>query len=61
MMLFEDKQYTEARNEFGIVRPFLPTQIQALIDQLLSTMEESQGWQPNVNFNFEKTDNVNQS
>ncbi|MFW1729942.1 surface lipoprotein assembly modifier, partial [Acinetobacter baumannii] len=21
----------------------------------------SQGWQPNVNFNFEKTDNVNQS
>ena len=61
MMLFENKQYTEAKNEFRAVRPFLPTQIQALIDQLLSTMEESQGWQPNVNFNFEKTDNVNQS
>ena len=61
MMLFENKQYTEAKNEFRAIRPFLPTQIQALIDQLLSTMEESQGWQPNVNFNFEKTNNVNQS
>lgn len=54
MMLFENKQYTEAKNEFRAVRPFLPTQIQALIDQLLSIMEKSQGWQPNVNFNFEK-------
>ncbi len=61
MMLFEDKQYTEAKNEFEVVRPFLPTQIQALIDQLLSTMEELQGWQPTINFNFEKTNNVNQS
>ena len=61
MMLFEDKQYTEAKNEFGIVRPFLPTQIQVLIDQILSTMKKSQDWQETVNFNFEKTDNVNQS
>ena len=61
MMLFEDKQYTQAKNEFGIVRPFLPTQMQTLIDQLSSSMKKSQGWQPTVNFNFEKTDNVNQS
>lgn len=61
MMLFEDKQYTEAKSEFEIVRPFLPTQIQGLIDQLLTTMKKSQDWQPTVNFNFEKTDNVNQS
>lgn len=61
MMLFEDKQYTEARNEFEIVRPFLPTQIQVLIDQLLNAMKKSQTWQPTLNLNFEKTDNVNQS
>ena len=61
MMLFEDKQYNEAKSEFEIVRPFLPTQIQGLIDQLLTTMKKSQDWQPTVNFNFEKTDNVNQS
>lgn len=61
MMLFEDKQYTEAKSEFLIVKPFLPSQMQALIDQLLATMKKSQAWKPTLNFNFEKTDNVNQS
>lgn len=61
MMLFEDKRYTEAKSEFEIVRPHLVPQLQALIDQLLMNMKESQAWQPTLNFNFEKTNNVNQS
>lgn len=61
MMLFEDKQYTEAKHEFEMVKPFLPSQIQALIDQILISMRKSQDWETKVNFNFKNTNNVNQS
>lgn len=61
MMLFEDKRYAEAKNEFERVKPFLEPQIQALIEQFLTMMKKSQAWQPALNLSFEKTDNVNQS
>ncbi len=61
MMLFEDKQYEKAKKEFETTKPFLSSQMQILIDQLLMTMKKSQEWQTKVNLDFKKTDNVNQS
>lgn len=61
MMLFEDKQYANSQEEFLKVRPFLPIQMQNLIDDLLVKIKKTQAWQPNVSVNFENTDNVNQS
>lgn len=61
MMLFEDKRYFEAKKQFESVRPFLTVQLQGLVDQVLREINKSQGWQPNLNLSYRKTDNVNQS
>ena len=61
MMLFEDKRYIEAKRELESVKPFLNIQLQKLIDKVLLEINKSQKWQPNLNFSYEKTDNVNQS
>ncbi len=61
MMLYEDKRYAEAKIQLETAKPYLAPPLQALIDQVLNNIKRSQEWQPNLNLNYESTNNVNQA
>ena len=61
MMLYEDKRYSDAKLELETAQPYLSPPLQALVNQILNNIEKSQEWQPNLNFSYESTDNVNQA
>lgn len=61
MMLYEDKRYAEAKTQLETAKPYLAPPLQALVNQLLSSIKKSQEWQPTMNFSYESTDNVNQA
>lgn len=61
MMLFQDQRYKEAKSEFETVKKTLTPQMQTLVNQILLTINRSEKWNTALNFNYEKTDNVNQA
>ena len=46
MMLYEDKRYAEAKTQLETAKPYLAPPLQALVNQLLSSIKKSQEWQP---------------
>ena len=61
MMLYEDKRYAEAKVQLEAAGPYLAPELQRLVSQILGNIKKSQKWQPNLNFSYESTDNVNQA
>ncbi|UOO82315.1 surface lipoprotein assembly modifier [Uruburuella testudinis] len=59
VMLFENKQYREAAAELSRAEPDLAAPMQALVQRYQAAIAKQQGWQPNVNLQYEQTDNVN--
>ncbi|MDO4427571.1 MAG: surface lipoprotein assembly modifier [Moraxella sp.] len=60
LMLFEDKQYKEAA---ALMERLLVEDIaepaKVVLRDALNTMQKQQAWQPTLNVNYERTDNVN--
>lgn len=59
VMMFENKQYREARAELKRAKPDLQPPMQQLADCYLASIESAQSWQPDVSLQYEQTDNVN--
>lgn len=61
MMLYENKQFNEAQSHLEVVEPHLSPEIQMIVNKVLQDIKKSQQWNYDVNFSYEKTDNVNQA
>jgi len=61
MMLYENKQFNEAKSHLEVVEPYLSPQMQIIVNKVLQDIKKSQQWIYDVNFSYEKTDNVNQA
>lgn len=59
VMLFENKQYREAKAELERAKPDLQPPMQQLADRYLAAIDKAQGWKPDVSLQYEQTDNVN--
>lgn len=59
VMMFENKQYHEAKAELKRAKPDLQPPMQQLADRYLTAIESAQSWQPDVSLQYEQTDNVN--
>ncbi len=59
VMLFENRQYHEAKAELDRAKPDLQPPMQQLADRYLASIESAQSWQPDVSLQYEQTDNVN--
>ena len=59
VMMFENKQYREAKAELKRAKPDLQPPMQQLADRYLASIESAQSWQPDVSLQYEQTDNVN--
>ena len=59
VMMFENKQYREAKAELERAKPDLQPPMQQLADRYLASIESAQSWQPDVSLQYEQTDNVN--
>ena len=59
VMMFENKQYREAKAELKRAKPDLQPPMQQLADRYLVAIESAQSWQPDVSLQYEQTDNVN--
>ena len=59
VMMFENKQYREAKAELKRAKPDLQPPMQQLADHYLAAIESAQSWQPDVSLQYEQTDNVN--
>ena len=59
VMLFENKQYREAKRELERAKPDLSPEMQTLAERYLATINEAQNWQPEMSLQYETTDNVN--
>ena len=59
VMMFENKQYREAKAELKRAKPDLQPPMQQLADRYLAAIESAQSWQPDVSLQYEQTDNVN--
>lgn len=59
VMMFENKQYHEAKAELKRAKPDLQPPMQQLADRYLASIESAQSWQPDVSLQYEQTDNVN--
>ena len=59
VMLFENKQYRQAKAELERAKPELSPQIQQLAERYLQIMTERQSWQPDMELQYTQTDNVN--
>lgn len=59
VMLFENRQYREAKAELKRAKPDLQPPMQQLADRYLASIESAQSWQPDVSLQYEQTDNVN--
>ena len=56
VMMFENKQYHEAKAELKRAKPDLQPPIQQLADRYLASIESAQSWQPNISLQYEQTD-----
>ena len=59
MMLFENKQYRQAKAELERAMPDLSPPMQQFAKRYLETMKERQGWKADVEWQYTQTDNVN--
>ena len=59
VMMFENKQYHEAKAELKRAKPDLQPPMQQLADRYLAAIESTQNWQPDISLQYEQTDNVN--
>ena len=59
VMLFENRQYREAKVELERAKPDLQPPMQQLADRYLAAIDKAQGWKPDVSLQYEQTDNVN--
>ena len=59
VMLFENKQYREAAAELQRAKPDLQPAMQQFANKYLEAIDKAQGWQPELSFQYEQTDNVN--
>lgn len=59
VMLFENKQYREAKQQLNKARKSLDPQMQPLVERYLQAMAERQNWQPDAELQYTQTDNVN--
>ena len=59
VMMFENKQYREAKAELKRAKPDLQPPMQQLADRYLAAIQSAQNWQPDVSLQYEQTDNVN--
>lgn len=59
VMLFENKQYRQAKAELERAMPDLSPEMQQLAARYLQAMEARQSWQPDVELQYTQTDNVN--
>ena len=59
VMLFEDKQYRAAEQQFNKVYDKLPAQMQTIIRQYRNAIKRAERVQPRLSLNYEETDNVN--
>ena len=59
VMLFEDKQYSEAKRELERAKPDLSPAMQAVAERYLAAIAQAQNWQPEMSLQYETTDNVN--
>lgn len=59
VMLFENKQYRQAKAELEHAKPELSPQTQQLTERYMQAMAERQSWQPDMELQYTQTDNVN--
>ena len=59
VMLFENKQYRQAKAELERAKPELSPQMQQLTELYMQAMAERQSWQPDMELQYTQTDNVN--
>ncbi len=59
VMLFENKQYRQAKAELERAKPELSPQMQQLVERYLQAMAERQSWQSDMELQYTQTDNVN--
>lgn len=59
VMLFENKQYRQAKAALERAIPDLSPEMQQLAARYLQAMEMRQSWQPDVELQYTQTDNVN--
>ena len=59
VMLFENKQYRQAKAELERAMPDLSPPMQQFAQRYLATMNERQGWKADVEWQYTQTDNVN--
>ena len=59
VMLFENKQYRQAKAELERAKPELSPQMQQLTERYIQAMAERQSWQPDMELQYTQTDNVN--
>ena len=59
VMLFENKQYRQAKAELEHAKPELSPQMQQLTERYMQAMAERQSWQPDMELQYTQTANVN--
>jgi len=59
VMLFENKQYRQAKAELERAKPELSPQMQQFTERYMQAMAERQSWQPDMELQYTQTDNVN--
>ncbi|WP_019673844.1 surface lipoprotein assembly modifier [Psychrobacter lutiphocae] len=59
VMLFENKQYNQAKTEIATAKPYLNPQMRQTAEYYLQQIDKRQAWQPDVTFHYEANDNVN--
>ena len=59
VMLFENRQYREADAELARAKPDLAEPMQQLVERYQAEIARQQRWQPQINLQYEQTDNVN--
>ena len=59
VMLFENKQYRQAKAELERATPALSPAMQQFTQRYLEAMKERQGWKADVEWQYTQTDNVN--
>ena len=59
VMLFENKQYRQAKAELERAKPALSPAMQQFTQRYLEAMKERQGWKADIEWQYTQTDNVN--
>lgn len=59
VMMFENRQYREAKAELERAKPDLKPPVQQLAERYLAAIGSAQSWQPDISLQYEQTDNVN--